>query len=212
MENSDISVLICCAGMETKLGIGGSKALLQIDNKPLIIHLLSKLKNYDDIRIILGYQAEQVINVVNNYRKDIMFAFNYEYRTTGPAASFKKGMINARKYLLLIDGDVLINPNQYDKFRKTDGEYLVISNKHSSNPVLVNVKNNEVMSFTSKGDYEWTGIAKVESKKFKGGSFSTYSILEELLPMKAVFVDSRDIDSPEDYENVVSWVEKGYKD
>ena len=79
MKNKDITVVICAAGMGTRLGIGTTKALVHVCGKPLIIRQLELLNDYDDVRIVLGYQADKVMEVVNKYRKDIMFAFNYDY-------------------------------------------------------------------------------------------------------------------------------------
>ena len=94
---SNMTIIISCAGMGTRLGIGTTKALVDVAGKPLIIHQLEQLKDYDDIRVVVGYQAEKVIDVVKNYRDDISFAFNYDYKTTGTAASFSKGMVGARE-------------------------------------------------------------------------------------------------------------------
>ena len=80
MNNNDTSIIICCAGMGTRLGIGTTKALVNVLGTPVIIRLLHELSEYDDIRIIVGYQAESVIERVNKVRKDVMFAFNYNLR------------------------------------------------------------------------------------------------------------------------------------
>ena len=45
--------------------------------------------------------------------------FNNEFKTTGPAASLSKGMLNSKKYVLYIDGDILINPNDFQKNNKS---------------------------------------------------------------------------------------------
>lgn len=76
MSNLNTTIVICCAGMGTRLGIGTTKALLDINGKPLILHQLEALRNFDDIRVVVGYQADKVIQVVNSCRKDIMFVFN----------------------------------------------------------------------------------------------------------------------------------------
>ena len=71
MDLKDITVIICCAGMGTRLGIGTTKALIDINNKPLIYYQLELLKDFEDVRIVVGFQAEEVIKVVNMYRKDV---------------------------------------------------------------------------------------------------------------------------------------------
>ena len=192
MSNMDTSVVICCAGMGTRLGIGTTKALMHIDGKPLIIHQLEALDNFEDIRVVVGYQADRVIDVVNLYRKDIMFAFNNEFKTTGPAASLSKGMINPKEYVLSIDGDILINPNDFKK-------------------ILACTENNQVKRFAKNGNYEWPGVAKIKSTRLGKGVGHIYDIIDELLPLPAILVQSWDIDTPGDYESAIEWVQNGYK-
>ncbi len=211
MSKIDTSVVICCAGMGTRLGIGTTKALMHINGKPLIIHQLEALDDFEDIRIVVGYQADRVIEAVNSYRKDIMFAFNNEFKTTGPAASLGKGMINSRKYILSIDGDILIDPIDFKKILAYEGEYLAITDIHSEEPIRVLVENDQVKKFERDGNYEWPGIAKIESSRLKKDVGYTYDIIDKILPIPAILVQSRDIDTPEDYESAIKWVENGYK-
>lgn len=139
MSNLDTTVIICCAGMGTRLGIGTTKALLHVDGKPLIIHQLERLSSFDDVRVVVGYQADKVIETVNSYRKDIMFVFNNRYNSTSPSESRIKGMINSRDYVLSIDGDIMIEPDDFDKLTEIDGEFMAVSDVHSEEPVLVEV-------------------------------------------------------------------------
>ena len=52
MDNK--TIIISCAGMGTRLGIGMTKALIDIDGKPLIIRQLEQLKDCSDVRIVVG--------------------------------------------------------------------------------------------------------------------------------------------------------------
>lgn len=211
MSNLNTTIVICCAGMGTRLGIGTTKALLDINGKPLILHQLEALRNFDDIRVVVGYQADKVIQVVNSCRKDIMFVFNNEYRTTGPAVSLSKGMINSREYVISIDGDVLVNPDDFQRILNLEGEYLTISERHSTEPILIEVQDNKANGFLRDSDFEWPGIAKIKSNRLKNASGYTYETIEGLLPIPTVLIRSRDIDTPEDYEDAISWIANGYK-
>ena len=212
MSDLDTTVIICCAGMGTRLGIGTTKALMHINGKPLIIHQLEALKDYSDIRVVVGYQANKVIEIVNSYRKDIMFAFNNDFKITGPATSLRKGMLNSKKYVLSIDGDILVNPEDFKKLLSVDGEYLAISKRHSEEPILVEVKDNEAIHFSQESNFEWPGIVKLKADKVLNNQEHTFDIIEGLLPIKTVLVRSRDIDTTEDYENALEWVKNGYKE
>ena len=207
MSNLDTTVIICCAGMGTRLGIGTTKALLHVDGKPLIIHQLERLSSFDDVRVVVGYQADKVIEMVNSYRKDIMFVFNNRYNSTSPSESRIKGMINSRDYVLSIDGDIMIEPDDFDKLTEIDGEFMAVSDVHSEEPVLVEVENGNARRFSENGKFEWPGVSTATRERLKNSS----GRIEELLPVPVTFVESRDIDTSDDYDNVVRWAENDYK-
>lgn len=211
MDIDNTTVIICCAGMGTRLGIGTTKALVNICGKPLILHQLELLKDYKDIRIVVGFQAEKVIDVVKQYRNDVMFAFNYEYESNGPAASLCKGLIGAKKYVIAIDGDLLVNPDDFKRFLEYPDECIAISNISSAEPILMTVENKKVRTFSNEeGNYEWPGLAKVEKSKLKPCNEYVFEMLEPVLPFNALKIRTREIDTPEDYENAVEWVKNGY--
>ena len=212
MNKRDITVIICCAGMGTRLGIGSTKALVNVSGKPLIIRQLEMLDEYDDIRIVVGYQAEKVIEIVNGYRKDVMFAFNYNYETTGVAASLSKGLIGARKYVVCMDGDLLINVEDFKGFMEADSECLGISNITSDEPILTKVEQKKVVAFSKEGTYCWSGLAKIGSSKLKTLNTHVFEMIAPLLPLAAVFTRSREIDTQDDYERAIEWFEKGSVD
>ena len=72
MKNNK-TVIISCAGMGKRLGIGTTKALVSVGGKPLIIRTLEQLDEVEDVRVVVGYQAEKVIEAVKAYRKDVTF-------------------------------------------------------------------------------------------------------------------------------------------
>ena len=196
MNKNEITIVICCAGMGTRLGIGSTKALLNIAGKSLIIRILDLLWNYDDIRIVVGYQAEKIIQEVTNYRKDIMFVFNRDFATTGVAASLKKALPCSRKYVVEIDGDLLVNSEDFNAFMECPQECLGINTIRSDNPVLVNTEGDAVVNFSLEdGNYEWTGLAKIESKKLEKDASYIYQMLQPLIPLPYVKVRARDIDT-----------------
>lgn len=210
MDYKDCTVVICCAGMGTRLGIGSTKALIDVCGKPLIIHQLEQLEKFEDIRIAVGYQAKSVIDIVNKYRTDIMYVFNYEYSINGPAASLSKALIGARKYILSIDGDVLFNAEDFKRFLESDLECVAISKNHSYEAVKVKTEGEFITEFNNyEGEFEWPGIAKVRSDKLSYGSRNIYEMLTPLLPLSTKYIDCKEINTAEDYESAIKWVENG---
>ena len=210
---SEKTIIISCAGMGTRLGIGSTKALIDINGKPLIIRQLELLKDYKDICIVVGYQADKVIETVSQYRKDIRFAFNHDYRTTGTAASFSKGLLGAKDLVVALDGDLLVNPDDLKKFLSQDEECIGGFVPTTDNPVLMTIDNNMVTSFSREyGDLEWTGLVQVKKDRLKEGTGHVYQMLEQLLPIKLMRIRTKEIDTMNDYENAIKWINNGYKD
>lgn len=212
--NNNKTVIISCAGMGTRLGIGTTKALVDINGKPLIIRQLELLKNFDDVRIVVGYQAEKIIDLVKTYRKDIMFAFNYDYKTTGTAGSFCKGLDGARELVVTLDGDLLVHPEDFKNFLDKNEECIGGTTPSTDNPVLMTVNDkNEVIKFSrEEGQYEWTGLAMLKRDRIIKSDKHIYQMIEPLLPIKAEYIRTKEIDTMNDYENAVKWVKNNYND
>lgn len=210
----DKTIIISCAGMGTRLGIGSTKALVDIAGKPLIIHQMELLREYDDIRIVVGYQAEKVIEIVKAYRADVMFCFNYDYETTGTAASLSKGLICARKFVVAFDGDLLVHPDDMETFLCQDEECIGGCIPTTDNPVLMTLDTeNRVVAFSrTEGSLEWTGLAQLKSARLKPGSGHVYQMIEPIVPIKTLKIRTKEIDTMNDYENAIQWINNGYCD
>lgn len=211
--NDDITIIICCAGMGTRLGIGTTKALVNVFEKPLIIRQLELIYDIRDVRVVVGYQAKKVINCVNTIRKDILFSFNHDFQTTGEAESLSKALIGLKKYTIIIDGDLLINKDDFKNILDYQGECIGICNVNSDEPIYANVINNMVKELNEvKGNYEYSGIAKIESSRLISSKGSIYDLLNNYLPLSCLTVRTRDIDTPDDYERMIEWFKKGCRE
>ncbi|CCX88244.1 putative uncharacterized protein [Clostridium sp. CAG:590] len=211
------TIIISCAGMGNRLGLGKTKALIEIEGKPLIIRQLEMLANEDDIRIVVGYQAEQLIDVVKKYRKDVVFVFNHNYRNTGTGASVVLASQYANEYILTLDGDLLIHPDDMKRILKYNDEFVSGGEIVSDDPWFVQTEeehNRECVRAFSKenGRYEWNGIAQLESYKIREGTGHVFQLLEPWLPIPFLQVRTREIDTKADLDRAEKWIIKGYKD
>jgi len=213
MRPDQVTVVLCCAGMGTRLGIGTTKALVDVCEKPLIIRQLELLDACDDVRIVVGFQAERLIQITKKYRSDIMYVFNHQYETTGVAQSLRKAAVCPREYVLSFDGDVLPNPNDFAALLAYEEACVAISKDVSSEAITAVTNGDVVTHFTrDKGVWQWPGIAKIHSKSIDGDSFNVYDMLNDQVPMHALCVCAREINTPEDYENAIRWFENGMTD
>lgn len=204
------TIVISAAGSASRLGFGHTKTLLKVAGKPIIIHHLEQLDEFDDVRVVVGYDAENVIKTVLSYRRNVTFVFNHQYLTTNTLHSLYLGSRFARKYIVSLDGDLLVNPNDLKLFLKEKGEIMGIIKTYSDEPVCVRTKkrgNNIIITdFTRKKlDYEWTGLLQVKSTRIINTGTYVYHIMQNALPFKSRFVDCREVDTPDDYQRAVEW-------
>ena len=203
----DKTIIISCAGMGKRLGMGIPKALIEVDGKPLIIRHLEMLKDCEDVRIVVGYKAEEVIKVVNSYRKNITFVFNHDYMNNGTGASVSLATKYANKYVITIDGDLLIHPDDMNKILNSDKPFVGVCKASTDNPVLTEIEDDKVIEFSREhGTFEWTGVCQFETKKINEGTGHVYQLIEPFLPMDYLFLRTKEIDTPNDYDNAGKWV------
>ncbi len=209
------TVIISCAGMGNRLGLGSTKALVDIDGKPLIIRHLEMLEEERDIRVVVGYQAEKVIDVVRKYREDILFVFNRHYRETGTGASVALAARYANQYVLSLDGDLLVHPEDMEKILACDHEFISGGVPGTDDPWMLQTyeeNGREYVSSFSKniGTYEWNGITQMKSQKMQNGTGHVFQMLEPYLPVPFLELRTREIDTVNDYERAVAWVKNKF--
>lgn len=206
------SVIISSAGLGTRLGLGQTKSLIEINGRPLIAWQLDLFKDIEDVRIVVGYQAKNVIEAVLSIREDVVFVFNHHYFETKTGASFYLGARDANEYAIAWDGDLLVHPDDVKKILQEEGEFICYSEKTSDEAVFVKLDDSgNVIGFSEEGgEYEWTGPACIQKEKLKYNPAShVFHTLEPHLPIKGIKVRAYDIDTYDDYVRV-SEVVKGW--
>lgn len=198
------SVVISCAGIGSRLGLGLTKALVKINGRSLISWQLEMFKDVEDVRVVVGFQANDVIEEVLKYRKDVIFVFNHKYFETKTGASFYLGARHAQDYILEWDGDLLVHPDDVKKILNTEGEFICYADKTSEDAVFVKTdEQGNVLEFSrEEGDYEWTGPACISKNNLFYSSNNVYNMFEPHLPMRGIKVRAYDIDTYNDYTRV----------
>lgn len=203
--------------MGNRLGLGTTKALVEIDGKPLIVRHLENLKDEKDVRVVVGYQAEKVIDVVRKIRRDVVFVFNHNYRHTGTGASVALAARYANDYILSLDGDLLVHPEDMQKILECDHEFVSGGVPETDDPWMLQTyreNGKEYVSAFSRniGSYEWNGITQMKSKKMLTGTGHVFQLIEPYLPVPFMELRTREIDTINDYERAVTWVRNGFKE
>lgn len=209
--SSTKSVIISCAGIGSRLGLATTKALININGKSLIRYQLEQLQDIEDIRIVVGFQAKEVIEEVRKYRNDAIFVYNHNYFETKTGASFYLGAKDGKEYSIEIDGDLLVHPEDMKMLLEQEGEWIAYADKLSDDAVYVKTnKEGEVLSFSREnGDYEWTGPCCIKKNKLKYSSGNVFNQLEAYLPIRGIKIRACDIDTYDDYQRVLEFI-KGW--
>lgn len=203
-RSSNKSLVLSCAGIGSRLGLGLTKALVKINGRSLISWQLELLKDIEDIRIVIGFQAMEIIEEVRKYRDDAIFCYNHRYFETKTGASYYLGARHANEYTIEWDGDLLVHPDDIHKLLTADGEFLGYAEKSSDEAVWVQTdEEGRVLAFSrDRGDFEWTGPACLSKKNLIYSSQNVYNMFEPYLPMKGIKVRAYDIDTYNDFKRV----------
>lgn len=198
------SVVISCAGIGSRLGLGLTKALVQINGSSLISWQLKLFKDVEDLRLVIGFQGGEIINEVRKFRDDVIFCFNHRYFETKTGASYFLGARHANPESLEWDGDLLVHPDDVKKILNTPGEFICYGDITSDDTVCVNVdEKGNVLDFSrTGGDFEWTGPACMEKAHLTYSSQNVFNMFEPLCPMRGIKVRAYDIDTYNDYVRV----------
>lgn len=206
------SVVISCAGIGSRLGLGLTKALVQINGGSLISWQLKLFKDVEDLRIVIGFQGGEIIEEVRKYRDDVVFCYNHRYFETKTGASFYLGARHANNEILEWDGDLLVHPDDVKMLLATPGEYICYGDKTSEETVFVRTNDEgDVLSFSREsGDFEWTGPACMAKHNLIYNSNNVFNMFEPLCPMRGIKVRAYDIDTYNDFIRV-SEITKDWK-
>jgi len=207
------TVIITAAGLGSRLNLKIPKSLVEINGKSILRRQLEILDEYDDIRIVVGYHADRVIDHVKNIRKDILFVFNHNYVNSTPLNSLYLASRFARKKILYIDGDLLITPKALANITKSGKTNLGITKTYSDHPVCVEIEKRNKESFITKFSrkrmtYEWSGLMYADTNMIIDKSLYVYQIFENYLPLNATFVDVCEIDTQKDLEFAKKWIKR----
>ena len=210
------TIVICAAGLGSRLGMGVPKSLIEIGGKPLIHWQLDMLDQVEDVRVVVGYQAESVIETVNAKRKDVVFVYNHSYLETGTAHSLLLGAEHCFQLVLSLDGDLLVHPEDFNKLLHYPGDVVAYVPATTDEPVYVATNQNDAANFVTgffrnpKTKYEWSGLVKMDPQRLRQQQPTqhVYQLLEQHLPLPAMEVRCSEIDTPHDLELAEAWVQQ----
>jgi len=203
-------IVICAAGLGSRLGLDVPKCLVPVGGKPIIhrqLEILTQLAS--DIVVVAGFKFGQVVDSIGSF--GVKVVCNENYRTTSVVDSVRIGMTGASE-IVAVDGDVLFTAEDMNKLLNTSGDVVCIKDNISNdNPVYVTT-DAHIQAFhrdkRSLTDREWAGICKVPTAYFEVTDKYVYHVLERHLPIPYLVIDSVEIDNTEDLAEANQWIRR----
>lgn len=212
------AVVVNAAGLGSRLGLDLPKALLEVAGRPLIAWQLDLLRDVPEVRVVLGYRAAEVADVVFNTRPDAMVVLNHDFASTGTAASLMRGCAGVRGLAVSLDCDLVVHPEDLAEFVHSTGPVLGTLPVQSLEPVYVRLAGrsdggSDAQDFDRlfvEGDREWSGLIAFDptSPHMGPSSGHVFELVRPLLPMPAVPIRAREVDFPEEIEAMERWIDE----
>ena len=200
--------VIAAAGLGSRLGAEVPKCLVRIDGVSIIERQLALLEEVPEIRVVVGYREEAVIDLVSTIRPDTIFVRNPRFASTNTIHSLRLATQRRDGWFLALDGDLLIERHSFDRFlRACDDNEAVLGVGPSGTDDGVYVQtcgdlNDELLvtgfSRNSSTALEWSGLAHLHSDHIATGDRFVFQSLEPHLPMAAAVIDAAEVDTPRD--------------
>jgi len=202
--------VIAAAGVGSRLGLGRTKCLLEINYKPLIAYLLKLLEDVEDVRIVVGFQEQEVIDTVLRYRRDVTFVRNPEYLSTSTLTSYWLGGQGIEENCLFMDADIIFDPDSFVQFKKFCANrgrdnIIGITQTKTHDAVCVSLDAGNVTDFSRerKTAYEWANLCFISPSLLASQGDSVFQQLTQYLPLTAHEIISFEIDTKGDMEQAM---------
>jgi choline kinase len=211
------TVVMNCAGLGTRLGLGVPKSLLEFFGRPLIQWQLKMLREVHEIRVVVGFKADEVVQAVRAVRNDVIFVYNHQYASTGTAFSLYLGARFVRGDIISLDGDLAVVPADLSNWLAKSGRRIAVSRPTSAQPIYAKVERAadrlQVNGFDrDQGEWEWTGIFRAPASEIGRTTGHVFEMLEDLLPMEADVIRAMDIDTASDFSVVQAQYAEMFKE
>jgi len=176
------------------------RCLAPVEGRTLIQWQLEHLQDFEDLIVVVGCQAPDIMRTVLEKLPDAVFAVNHDSQNAGLLQSMAMGVNFLREPFIYLDGNSLVSLTAIQAMQEARCPSIAIRRTYSESPVGVRMGTGdhagEVIGFTLEPqEYEWIGLAKLDPQHIKGASEAdcVYKALERFLPIAAVEVDAAEV-------------------
>jgi choline kinase len=195
--------VIAAAGLGARLGRGHPKCLLKIHGKTLLERQLALLEEVPDVRVVVGFEEQQVVAAALKIRPDIIFVRNAAYRSTTTLHSYALGAAGLTSSCLFMDADILFEPNSFREFLTACDwlqHLIAITKAKTQDAVYTRVDNGQVVEFMRDDvqEFEWANLCMLPPAYCETGDGAVFERFKTDLPLPCKEVESFEVDTPSD--------------
>lgn len=201
--------VIAAAGLGSRLGMGKPKCLIEIGGMTILEHQLRLLDNVEDLRVVVGFEEERVIELVRQLRPETIIVRNPGYRSTTTLHSYVMGASYIKENCLFLDGDILFQQDSIEDFINAcePNQALVgITPTKTKDAVFAHLnEQNQLVSFSREEPsiYEWANIVWINPQYFQQPGSAVFERLKDYLPLRSKVIISNEIDTKEDMQQAI---------
>lgn len=210
------NLVIACAGVGSRLGMGMPKALLEVGGQSLLRRLLRATRQVSTVRVIVGFQEEAVAAEAFRTRKDVVIVRNPAFLTTSTLTSFARGAEGLVGKTIFMDGDLVVDPAEFERFRARAREVDHLYGHcaaRSDEPVYAHLSpdGEHIAEFSRArpSEREWASVFCGEPWRLFGErpivdqrSGSVFEYLSAKLPLPAAPIEVAEVDTPHDLQRL----------
>jgi len=198
--------------MGSRMGMGMPKCLIEVGGRPIIAHLLDRLAGVEDVRVVVGFDAANVIRRIKDLRRDVTFVVNPSYRMTTTLHSYLMGGAHLKAPALYMDADILFEPGSFASFleksaARPEDPLIAVTESKTQDCVYAHLDDRQRITHFSReeaGPFEWANLAWLPPGVLEEAPCAVYEKLSEHLPLQAEPVISYEMDTPQDLDQLLA--------
>jgi GTP:adenosylcobinamide-phosphate guanylyltransferase len=200
-------VVIAAAGLGSRLGHGIPKCLVEVAGRTLIEWQLDLFRHIQDVRVVVGYMEQAVVDAVRRVNDSVIFVRNPRFRETTTQDSLVLGAAGIAERALFLDADIVFDPASMASFldyaarrpltigiTEAKTEFAVFARTAASFADEL-----QIIDFsTDRQPFEWANVVCAVPGTFAPGQGAVFQTLQRLLPAPARVLMSYEIDTEAD--------------
>lgn len=202
--------VIAAAGLGSRLGMGKPKCLIEIGGMTILEHQLKLLDHIEDVRVVVGFEEELVIDLVRQLRPETIIVRNPGYRSTATLHSYAMGASHIKEDCLFLDGDILFQQSSLEAFLNAcqlNQTLVGITPAKTKDAVFAHLNTHEQITGFSREQaslYEWANIVWINPQYFHQPGSAVFERLKDYLPLSSKVIISNEIDTKEDMQQAIN--------